>query len=102
MEKVKGKLTTYTKRYAVECQSFAQISEVSSGTALLSNQVEGRAEWQHSWATFTGDARALSSSQRDLTQRKEAHPARNDLAERARQNLLNNLSSELSLFFDRY
>lgn len=102
MEKVKAKLTTYTRTFSANCSAFLEVTEVASGTKLLNNPVFGSSDWSYSWATVTGDSRALSSSQRDLTKRKEANPPRNEIADNARENLASNVTSQLQSFFRRY
>ena len=102
LEKVKAKVTTYSRSFRVDSYSMIQITDIKAGTTLLNNEVDGSASWQYSWATYSGDTRALSNSQKELTKKKEAYPDRDDLANKARQNLLSNLSGQLRSFYSKY
>jgi len=101
-EKVKAKVTTYSRSIASECSAFIKIDDIKAGSTLVDQTATGRSSWQHSWATFTGDARALSDTQRGLTQRKEAYPPSDQLIDNARKDLLNNAANQLKNFYSKY
>ncbi len=102
MEKVKAKVTIYSRSITAECSSMIQITDLKAGSTLVNNQIDGTSNWQYSWATYSGDARALSNNHKELVKKKEAYPQRDDLVNQARQNLLNNLSAQLRSFYSKY
>jgi hypothetical protein len=101
-EKVKAKVTTYSKSIAAECSAFIQIADIKAGSTVLDKTTTGRSSWQYSWATYSGDARALSSTQKTLSQKKETYPPTNQLIDQARQDLLSNTTSQLKSFYSNY
>ena len=101
-EKAKAKVTTYSKSITAESIAFVQITDIKAGSQLTDQTVTGVSSWQYSWATYTGDQRALSDAQKSLTQKKETYPATDQLVEKARQDLLTNLSNQLKNFYSKY
>jgi hypothetical protein len=101
-EKAKAKVTTYSKSISAESIAFIKITDIKAGSQLADQTVTGVSSWQYSWATYTGDQRALSDSQKSLTQKKETYPATDQLVEKARQDLLTNLSNQLKNFYSKY
>ena len=101
-EKVKAKVTTYSRSLRAESSSVIQVTDLKAGTTLINNQIGGSASWQYSWATYSGDVRALNNNQKELIKKREAYPDRDDLVNKARQNLLSNLSGQLRSFYSKY
>jgi hypothetical protein len=101
-EKAKVKVTTYTRTITATCGSSIQIVELGGGGTQLSNTVQGTASWSHSWATYKGDARALSNQLKEMALKKELFPPRDQITENARRDLISNVSGQLKSFYSAY
>jgi hypothetical protein len=101
-EKAKAKITTYSKSISAESIALVEITDLKAGSKLVDQTITGRSSWQYSWATYSGDARALNDSQKGLVQKKEAYPPGEQLVEKARQDLVNNISNQLKNFYSKY
>ncbi len=102
METVKATITYYTKTKRATSNATVTVTDVSNNSILMNNTVEGNAQWQHTWATFKGDSRALNNDQLNLTKRGDAYPKDENLYEQAISNLKNNLTQQLNGFYSRY
>ncbi len=102
METVKGVLTIYTKTKRATSNATITITEYKNNAVLQNNTLEGNAQWQHTWATFKGDVRALNADQTNLTKKGDANPNDQTLFNQAISNLQKNLSQQLRNFYDRY
>jgi hypothetical protein len=96
------KVTTYTRTITATCSSNIEITELSGGSTQLSNSVRGQASWSHSWATYKGDARALSDQLKQMAQKGELFPPRDQLIQNAKRDLLSNVSGQLKNFYSSY
>lgn len=101
-EKAKAKVTTYTKSISAESIAFIQISDLKAGSKLADQSVTGVSTWSYQWASYSGDQRALNDSQKSLVGKKETSPSTDQLVEKARQDLLNNLTNQLKNFYSKY
>jgi len=102
METVAARITYYHKTKRSTSDAMVTITEVSSNSVLQNQNISGNANWQADWATYAGDARALSSSQATLCRQKETYPADQYLFKQAIGNLQNNLSGDLKSFYNNY
>lgn len=102
METVKATIVYYTKTKRATSNATITITDASNNAILLNNTVEGNSQWQHTWATFKGDSRALNNDQLNLTKRGDANPNDQNLYDQAISNLKNNVSNQLSNFYSRY
>ncbi|MBL7850869.1 MAG: hypothetical protein JNN04_08210 [Cyclobacteriaceae bacterium] len=102
MTKVTAKITYYKKTKSARSSSLLTITDVATQGVLQNETVEGRSSWQAEWATYTGDIRALSSSQQSLTKQKETFPNDRDLFNQAMRNLEANLERALKNFYSQY
>lgn len=102
MAKVTAKITYYKKTKSGRGTSMLTITDVATQGVLQNETIEGRSSWQAEWATYTGDIRALSSSQQSLTKQKEAYPNDRDLFNQAMRNLEANLERTLKNFYSQY
>jgi hypothetical protein len=102
METVKATLTIYTKIKRASSNATVTITDAKNNAILQNNTLEGNAQWQHSWATFKGDVRALNADQTNLTKKGDATANDQNLFNQAISNLQNNVSQQLRNFYDRY
>ena len=102
MTTVTAKITTYRKTKSSRSLVSVTITEAATQAILQSATIEGKAQWQSEWATYSGDIRALSSSQQTLCKQRETMPNDRDLYNQAMQNLQTNLDTDLRQFYSRY
>lgn len=102
METVTAKVTYYRKSQRASANATFMITDVKSNAVLQQQNIVGNSSWQQDWATFTGDARALSANQQSLCRARESYPNQQDLFNQAIRNLENNLGSQLKSFYASY
>lgn len=102
MTTVTAKIVYYRKYKSARSSSMLTITDAATQGVLQSQNIEGRSSWQQEWATYTGDIRALSSSQQNLCKQREQAPNDKDLYNQAMQNLQNNLEQTLRGFYSKY
>ncbi len=102
METVSAKITYYHKSKRSLCNATFTITDGNTNAVMQNESVAGNASWQQDWAIFSGDARALSSSQQNLCRVKESNPGSQDLFKQALRNLESNLGSQLKSFYSQY
>ncbi len=100
--KVFATLTTYTKRITGRGSLNLTILDAGNRTEIKNNDIVSDETWTGTWATYKGDARALSKGDRELCERKEPYPERNYLENRVKRELDNKLSNELKYFYSKY
>lgn len=72
----------------------------ASGRWLWSDDIRGNHNWYSEFSTFTGDERALSESDKQLVNRRQDHPPREDEITRCIINEINsNMTSRLRNYF---
>lgn len=102
MQTVVAKITYFHKvKRSVSNATFA-ISDASTSAVLDNQNIEGNASWQYDWATYSGDVRALNTSQQNLCKQKETNPTEKFLFNQAMSNLQTNLGSQLRSFYSKY
>lgn len=102
MTTVTAKMIYYKKAKSVRSSVTLTITDTANDGILQSEVIDGRAIWQHDWATYTGDLRALSSNQQNLCKVKEAFPNDRDLFNQSMRNLESDLGKNLRNFYSRY
>jgi hypothetical protein len=102
METVKGTIIYYTKTKRATSNATISITDAKNNAVLLDNRVEGNSQWQHTWATFKGDTRAMNGEQTSMTKRSEANPDDEYLFKQSIANLQNSVSQQLRRFYDNY
>ena len=102
METVSAKITYFHKVKRANSNATTTITEVSSNAVLQSQSIDGGAQWQADWATYSGDIRALSASQQTLCKQRETNPGDQYLYNQSMTNLQNNLSAQLKAFYSKY
>ncbi len=102
METVKGIITYYTKTKRATSNATITVTDAKNNGILQNNTVDGKSQWQYTWATFKGDTRALNNDQLNMTKKGEAYPDDQNLFNQAITNLQNNVSQQLHSFYDQY
>ncbi len=102
METVTARITYYHKSKRSASNATFTITDGNTSAILQSENVIGNASWQQDWATYTGDSRALSTSQLNLCKVRETTPSDQDLFNQSMQNLESNLSNQLNSFYNKY
>lgn len=102
LSEVTAKITYYKKAKNARSTAMLVITDAFNDATLQNEAIDGRAIWQHEWATYTGDLRALSSNQQNLCKAKEAFPNDRDLFNQSMRNLESDLGRNLRNFYNRY
>lgn len=102
MNSVSAKYTYFKKTKSARSAASISISEVATQGILQNATIEGRSSWEYEWATYSGDIRALTSSQQSLCKLKEAYPNDRDLFNQCMRDLEANLGRDLKSFYSKY
>ncbi len=102
METATARITYFHKSKKSSGNATFTITDGNTSAILQSENVIGNAAWQQDWATYTGDARALTTSQLNLCKVREANPSDQDMFNQAIQNLELNLGNQLRSFYNKY
>jgi hypothetical protein len=102
METVSAKITYYHKTKRGSAHGSFSVTDAASNAVLQNQNVDGSSSWQYDWATYSGDARALSSNQANLCKQRETNPSDQYLYNQAMTNLQSNFSSQLKGFYKQY
>ncbi len=102
METVSARVTYFRKTKNGSAFGFFTVTDVASNAVLQNQNVNGNSSWQYDWATYSGDPRALSSSQANLCKLRETSPNDQYLYNQAMSNLQTNLTSQLRSFYSKY
>ena len=95
-ENFKAKVKIYTKTAEASIISSYKVIEVATNTLKKSDFLGGEVYFQYQWATYDGDARALSSEDEKLiTKGRPLVPTEKELVLQAAQNLSILLAEEL-------
>lgn len=100
--KVYATITT-TKRLLVSVGDLYVTSRDSRGRILWSDNFQGEHRWQTEFATYTGDERALSESDKALLNRRDNNPPREeDIVEEILRQMEKDLTHRLRNYYQRY
>ena len=100
------KVTAYVKFYHKSASgnvigSF-KLLDVKTGSITRAGALVGNYSWEHKWATYTGDKRALKSSNRSLVNKGPAEfPSRNQMVITANRELVENLVKKVKQYADQ-
>lgn len=72
--KVSARYTAHRKTVASGGLLDIRILDRSTGRVILQDRIDGEFVWEHRWASFNGDERALNSEQRRLAEFRELPP----------------------------
>lgn len=102
LSKVTAKLTTQTKQVTGQGTITLIIKDAKNGVEIRNSQIVEEVSWNDSWASYTGDARALSEGNKKLAAKKEPYMERGYLVNLAKKSLEQRLASELRSFYAKY
>jgi hypothetical protein len=100
--KVHATITT-TKRVLVSDVDMFITARDDRGRMLWSDNFKGEHRWQTEFASYTGDERALSDSDKTAINKKDKTPPREDaVAEELLQRLESDITHRLRNYYNRY
>lgn len=102
MQAVTAKISYFHKMKKAASSATFTISDASTSAILQNQNIAGNSSWQYDWATYSGDIRALNTSQQSLCKLKETNPSDQFLFNQAIANLQTNLGSQLKSFYSKY
>jgi len=78
-----------------------KLLDVKTGSIIRAGALDGNYYWEHKWATYTGDKRALKSSTRSLVSNGPGNfPSRNQMVINANRELVENLVNKVRQYAD--
>lgn len=101
-QKVSADLTIYTKVVRARGSASLVITDAASRAEIKNQELVSSTEWTYQWATSSGDARALSKSNRDLTAKREASYQQGSLMAQTKRELDQQLSNVIAGFYKKY
>ncbi|MDZ4715480.1 MAG: hypothetical protein SH819_08430 [Cytophagales bacterium] len=102
MTTVTAKITYYKKTKGTRSTATLTINDAATSAILRNETLDGKVFWQYEWATFSGDERALASSQQQLCKAKETSPNDRELFNQSIRNLEADLGRSLRSFYSQY
>ncbi len=101
-QKVTAKIFYYDKTVTARGEVSVTITDHKTGATLKNSMVAGVYNWQWSWASYTGDSRALADRHKKLCDKRESNPSDTDLMNKVKADLDKNLNGELRGFYSQY
>lgn len=101
-QKVSAELTIYTKVVRARGSASLVILEAASRAEIKNQELVSSIDWTYQWATSSGDARALSKSNRDLAAKREAAYQVGSLMTQTKRELDQQLSNAIAAFYKKY
>ncbi len=93
---VSAKVKFYHKSASGNVIGSFKLLDVKTGSITRAGSLVGNYSWEHRWATYTGDKRALKSSTRSLVNNGPGNfPARNQMVMNANEELVQNLVNKV-------
>lgn len=99
---VRAKATTIEKSITASGSATLRVTDATTGKVIGNWDISSSQRWSDQWAVFTGDARALPSTLRQLTERKESWPQESQLRNMVRQDLERKVKGQVSDFYRSY
>jgi len=101
-EKVNGSITIFEKKITSRGSITLFIKEASSNVELRNSELISEEIWSDSWASCSGDQRAIPEKMRKLCGKGEPYMARDFLLSRTKRELDNRLAESLNGFYGAY
>ena len=99
---VRAKITT-TKRTLISQGDLLITVRDTKGRILLNDRITGEHKWQTDYATYTGDERALTDSDKNLLNKTNNNPPEEDqIMEELLRQIQNDLTHRLRSYYTRY
>ncbi len=100
--KVYAKITA-TKRTLISDVEMYVTTREPRGSVLWSDNFRGEHRWQTEFATYTGDERALTETDRTLLNKRDTNiPGQEEIADELLRKLQNDLTLRLRNYYNRY
>jgi hypothetical protein len=99
---VSAQMTTYTKKTSAKGSLTLLIVDGESRAELRNSEIVSDESWSESWASCSGDQRALSGSNKKLCEKKEPYMTRDYLQNQVKRELDKKLSDATATFYNRY
>ena len=99
---VSAKATTIEKSITANGSATLRITDAASGRVIGNFDLSSVQRWSDQWVVFTGDARALTSNLRQLSERKESWPQEQQLRNMVRQDLERKIGGQIAEFYRSY
>lgn len=99
---VTAQMTIYEKKITSRGSIRVLVVDAQSKAEVKNSEIVSDMGWSDTWATYTGDAKALSQSNLALCQKKEPYMTRDYLVKQTESDLARKLSSALVAFYQSY
>lgn len=99
---VTAQMTTYTKMVKARGSVTLLVVDATSRAELRNTEIAADESWSDTWATYTGDQRALSAANKKLCEKREPYMERDYLQKQTKRELDQKLANAISSFYSRY
>ena len=100
--KVSATMTTNTKKITGRGSVNLTIMDAQSRVEIRNSEIFADETWSDSWATYSGDIRALPGNAKKLCEKKEPYMDRDYLVNRTKRELDSKLANEIRNFYNQY
>lgn len=100
--KITSTTTIFEKRANARASINLWITDASSKADINNREIVSEVSWTDSWATYSGDSRALSDNNKKLTQKKEPYPGKGALMGEAKKDLDSQLASVIENYYRQF
>lgn len=101
-QKVSAELTIYSKTVRARGSASLVIVDGASRAEVKNQELVSNTDWNYQWATYSGDARALSKANRDLAGKREASYQAGSLMAQTKRELDQQLANTVASFYKNY
>ena len=99
---VTAQMTIYEKKITARGSIRLIVVDAESKAEIRNSEIPSDLTWTESWATYTGDAQALSEANKALCAKKEPYMTRDYLIKQTETDLARKLSNAMSSFYQNY
>jgi len=99
---VVAQMTTYEKKITSRGSLRMLVVDAENKAELRNSEIVSDLTWSDKWATYSGDAQALSQSNKALCDKKEPYMSRDYLVKQTETDLGRKLGNALSSFYASY
>ena len=99
---VTAQMTIYEKRITSKGSIRLLVVDAETKAEVKNSEIVSDMSWSDNWASYTGDAQALSQSNKALCEKKEPYMTRDYLVKQTENDLGRKLSSSLTSFYASY
>jgi hypothetical protein len=99
---VTAQMTVYEKKVTSRGSIRLVVVDAASKAEVRNSEIASDLSWVDSWATYSGDAEALSDANKALCAKKEPYMTRDYLVRQTETDLARKLGNSLSSFYSAY